>query len=109
VVRANQRLSDARTKLIQLEDARLHKEQDIEQNKAVASRSDTSPSAQQEFEEAVLPRLKSELELLQKQEQQARAEQAEAERHLRDEQMKLEELNDLLDRYNTALEQVGAK
>lgn len=65
--------------------------------------------SQQTFEEVVLPRLKSELELLQKQEQQARAEQAEAEQHLRDEQMKLEDLNDLLDRYNTALEQVGPK
>jgi chromosome segregation ATPase len=109
VARANQRVSDVRTRVIQLEDARHHKAQDIEQDKAVANRSDTSPNSQQEFEEVVFPRLKSELELLQKQEQQAQAEQAEAEQHLRDEQMKLEELNDLLDRYNTALEQVGRK
>lgn len=109
VARANQRVSDVRTKVIGLEDARHHKAQDIEQDKAVANRSDTSANSQQEFEEVVLPRLKSELELLQKQEQQARAEQAEAEQHLRDEQMKLEELNDLLDRYNTALEQDGPK
>jgi len=46
---------------------------------------------------------------LQKQEQQARAEQAETEQHLRDEQVKLEELNALLDRYNSALEQAGQK
>lgn len=109
VARASQRLSDARTKVIQLEDARHHKSQDIEQDKAVANRSDTSPNAQQEFEETVLPRLKSELELLQKQEQEAQAEQAQAEQHLRDEETKLEELNDLLNRYNIALEQVGAK
>lgn len=109
VARANQQVSDARTRVIQLEDARHHKAQDIEQDKAMANRSDTSPSSQQEFEEVVLPRLKSELELLQKQEQQARTEQAEAEQHLRDEQVKLEELNDLLDRYNSALEQVGPK
>src|SRR5882757_4760053 len=63
VARASQRVSDVRTK-------------DIQQDKAVANRSDTSQNSQQEFEEIVLPRLKSELELLQKQEQQARAEQA---------------------------------
>ena len=108
VARANQRVTDARTKVMQLEDARHHKAQDIEQNKAMANR-DTSPNAQQEFEEVVLPRVKSELELLQKQEQQARAEQAETEQHLRDEQVKLEELNALLDRYNSALEQAGQK
>jgi hypothetical protein len=45
---------------VQLEDARHHKAQDIEQNKAMANR-DTSPNAQQEFEEVVLPRLKSAL------------------------------------------------
>jgi hypothetical protein len=108
VARAYQRVSDARTKVMQLEDARHHKAQDIEQNKAMANR-DPSPNAQQEFEEVVLPRAKSELEQLQKQEQQARAEQAETEQHLRDEQVKLEELNALLDRYNSALEQAGQK
>jgi hypothetical protein len=109
VARATQRVSDARSRVSQLEDARHHKAQDIEQDKAVANRSDTSPNSQQEFEEVVLPRLKSELELLQKQEQQARAEQIEAEQQLRDEQVKLEGLNDLLDRYNNALEEASRK
>lgn len=57
----------------------------------------------------VLPRLKTQLETLQKQTQQARGEQAEAEQQLRDEQAKLDELNALLDRYNTALEEVGQR
>jgi hypothetical protein len=57
----------------------------------VANRSNTSPSSQQEFENVVLPRLKSELEPLQKQEQQARTEQAQAEQHLRNEQVELED------------------
>jgi hypothetical protein len=61
-------------------DARHHKVQDFEQDKAVANRSNTSPNSQQEFENVVLPRLKSELELLQKQAQQPRTEQAQAER-----------------------------
>ena len=47
------------------------------------------------------------LELPQKQEQQARAEEAEAEQRLRDEQIKLDGLNDLLDRYNNALANLG--
>jgi hypothetical protein len=88
VTRANRQVGDVRAKVLQLEDARLHKAQDIEQNKAIANR-DTSPNAQQEFDEVVLPRMKSELDLLQKQERQARAEQAEAEQHLRDEQHEL--------------------
>ena len=94
--------------LPELENAKNRKAQDIEQNRAVADRSN-SANVQQEFDEIYLPRWKAELELLQKQEQQARAEQAEAEQHLRDEQIKLEELNELLDRYNTALEQVAPK
>jgi hypothetical protein len=57
----------------------------------MANRSNTSPSSQQEFENVVLPPLKSELELLQKQEQQARTEQAQAEQHLRNEHVELED------------------
>lgn len=108
VVRATQRVSDARSRVTELEDARNHKARDIEQDRAELNRSN-APNAQQEFEEVVLPRLKSELDLLQKQEQQARAEQAEAEQQLRDEQVKLEELNDLLNRYNNALEEMDRK
>jgi DNA repair exonuclease SbcCD ATPase subunit len=107
VARATQRLGDVRSKVTQLEDARNHKAQAIEQDRAMVDSNE--PNAQREFDDVVLPRLKGDLELLQKQEQQARAEQAEAEQRLRDEQMKLDELNALLDRYNTALEQVSQK
>jgi len=47
--------------------------------------------------------------MLQKQERHARTEEAEAEQQVRDEQVKLDGLNNLLDRYNTALEEVGRK
>ena len=67
------------------------------------------PNAQRGFEDVVLPSLKSQLELLQKQEQQMRAEEAEAEQQLRDEQVKLDGLNDALDRYNNALEDASTK
>jgi hypothetical protein len=108
VTRATQRVSDARSRVTQLEEARNHKAQDIKQIRAAMNRSD-NPNAPREFEETVLPQLTSELERFQKQEQQARAEQIEAEQQLRDEQVKLEGLNDLLDRYNSALEEVGRK
>jgi len=108
VARATQRVSDARQRIAQLEDARSHKAQDVEQDRAALNRNN-EPNAQQDFEEVVLHRLKSELKLLQRQEQQARAEQAEAEQQLQNEQVKLDGLNDLLDRYNDALEKVGRK
>jgi chromosome segregation ATPase len=108
VARAMQRVGDARSRVTQLEDARHHKTQDIEQDREAVNRSNSS-NAQPEFDQVVLPRLKSELELLQRQEHQARAEQAEAEQQLRDEQVKLDGLNDLLDRYNNALQEVGRK
>jgi chromosome segregation ATPase len=108
VGRATQRVSDARSRVTQLEDARNHRTQDIEQGRAAADHSDV-PNARQNFEEVDLPRLKSDLELLQKQEQQVRAVQAEAEQQLRDEQTRLDGLNDLLDRYNNALEEAGRK
>lgn len=108
VARATQHVSDARQRVAQLEDARNHKAQDIEQDHAAVNHSNET-NAQRDFEEVVLPRLKSELELLQRQEQEGRAEQAQAEQQLRDEQVKLDGLNDLLDRYNNALEEVGRK
>jgi valyl-tRNA synthetase len=107
VAHATQRVSDARSRVTQLEEARNNKAQDIKQIRAAMNRSD-NPNAPREFEETVLPQLTSELERLQKQEQQARAEQIEAEQQLRDEQTRLAGLNDLLDRYNNALEEAGA-
>jgi chromosome segregation ATPase len=106
VDRATQRVSEARQRVEQLEDARNHKAQNSEQDRASVTAA-TSPSAQQEVEEVALPQLTSELEHLEIQEQQARAEQAKAERQLRDELAKLDRLNDLLDRYDNALEKVG--
>jgi hypothetical protein len=108
VARATRGLSDARLKLAQAESERNKKAIQIESAKAATSHSD-APDAQRHFEEVVLPGLNSELEMLQKQEQQTRAEVAEAEQQLRDERMKLDALNDSLDRYNNALEEIGRK
>jgi chromosome segregation ATPase len=108
VARATQGLSDARLKLAQAESERNKKAIQIESAKAATSHSD-APDTQRHFEEVVLPGLNSELEMLQKQEQQTRAELVEAEQQLRDERTKLDALNDSLDRYNNALEEIGRK
>jgi hypothetical protein len=108
VARAMQRVSDARSNLAKAETGKVQKALEIEERRAASNHSDNAKS-QQVFDEVELPRLKAELELLQKQERQARAEEAEAEQQLRDEQTKLDGLNDLLDRYNNALEEVGRK
>lgn len=108
VARATQRVSDARSRVNQLALDRNQKAIDIEADTAAANHSD-KPEFKQGFEEVELPRLKAELQMLQKQEQQARDKQAEAEQQLRDEQAKLDELDNLLNRYNSALEEVGGK
>jgi len=108
VAHAMQRLNDARSKSERLQTEKNNKALEIQQARNATSHSD-NPNAQQNFEEVVLPTLKSQLEVLQRQEQQAKAQEAEAEQQLRDEQARLAGLNDLLDRYNNALEEVGRK
>ena len=101
-----QRVIDARSNVAKAETGKNQKALEIQQGGAASNHSD-SAQFRQMFEEVELPKLKAELELLQKQERQARGEEAEAEQQLRDEQTKLDGLNDLLDRYNNALEQIG--
>lgn len=108
LARAMQRVSDARSNVTKAETGKNQKALEIQQGTAALNHIDNA-QARQMFEEVELPKLKFELALLQKQEQQARAEEAEAEQQLRDEQTKLDGLNDLLDRYNNALEEAGRK
>jgi hypothetical protein len=108
VAHATQRLSDARSRVANLESAENDKNEEIRQAKTHADHSQ-DPHEQQALDEVVLPRLNSQLELLQKHERQAQAEQADAEQQLRDEQAKLEALNDVLDRYYVALEEEARK
>jgi hypothetical protein len=108
VARANQNLGDAKAKLAEAESAKNKRAIDFQQVKAAVSHGE-APDAQTHFEEVVAPAFKAEMDLLEKDEQQARARESEAEQRLRDEQTKLDGLNDLLDRLNTALEEAGRK
>ena len=108
VMRATQRVSDAKSRVTQTEEEKNRKTQDIKQMRSEMDLAD-NPTIRRELEEVMIPRLTAELELIQRHEQQARAEQAEAEQQLRDETIKLESLNDTLDRYNNALEDSSRK
>lgn len=108
VARATQRLSDARANLANAISRKNEKVIQIQQARAATSHSQ-APDAQTHFEEVALPTLKSELEILEKEEQRARAQEAEAAQQLRDEQTKLDALNDTLDRLNAALEDAGKR
>ena len=63
-----------------------------------------NPQEQAHFEEVVLPELKAQLEMLEKQEGQTRTQENEAQQQLRDAKTKLDGVNDLLDRLNASLE-----
>jgi len=78
VAQAMQRLNDARSTSQRLETEKNNKALEIQQARNATSRSD-GPNAQQNFEEVIFPTLKSQLEILQRQEQQAKAQEAEAE------------------------------
>jgi len=108
VEHARQGRNDARLRLAQAQSDTSKKAIQIQSAKDAVNHSD-APDARTHFEEVVLPELKSELEMLQKQEQKAHREEVEAEQQLRDEQVKLDGLNDFLDRYNAALEEVVRK
>ena len=107
VSHAQQRLSDSRLRVAQAESDKDKLAIQIKNAESAMAHSD-SPDAKH-LEDIVLPSLKSELEMLRKQEQEARTQEAEAQQQVRDEQAKLDELNGLLDRYNNALEEVGRK
>ena len=87
VARATQGLSDSRLKLARTESEGNKKAIQIESAKTATSHSDAPPMLRDILKRFVLPGLNSELEMLQKQEQQTRAEVAEAEKQLRDERM----------------------
>ncbi|SRR6266498_3658667 len=108
VARANQRLSDARSGLANVVSTKNELAVYIQQADATA-KSSQNGDARIHFEEVELPALKSRLETSGREEQKARAREAEAEQQLRDEQAKLDALNDTLDRLNAALEEVSRR
>ena len=108
VARATQRVNDARTNVSNAEAAKDRTKSEIQKTQATVNNSQ-NPGEPEHFENVVIPMLKSQLEMYEKQEQQAQAIESEAENQLREERDKLDGLNDLLDRLNVALEETGQK
>src|ERR1700730_14431560 len=73
VAHAMQRLNDARSKSERLESEKNNKALEIQQARKASN--GNNPDAQQHFEEVILPTLKSQLEVLQQQDQQAKAQE----------------------------------
>lgn len=107
VARANQHLSDTRIKLSDSEHRKNDMEMGLKQTETTISSSQNP--AEVEHAQEVLPVMKSRLEFSESEEQQAQSQEAEDEEQLRTEQAKLDELNDLLDRYYNALEKTGSE
>ena len=108
LARAKDHLSDARAKLAEVQTNKSNLTIHIEQTRTEANHS-ANPQEQAHFEEVALPEMKAELEMLEKQERQTRARENEAEQQLRDEQVKLDGVNDLLDRLNASLEDASRR
>jgi chromosome segregation ATPase len=108
VARANQRLSDARSGLANVVSTKNALAVYIQQADATAESSQNA-EARIHFEQVELPGLKSRLETSRREEQEAQAREVEAEQQLREEQAKLDALNDTLDRLNAALEDVSRR
>ena len=103
VTRAKDHLTDVRTKLAEVQSHKSDLKIHVEQMRTEVNHSG-NPQEQAHFEEVVLPELKAQLEMLEKQEGQTRTQENEAEQQLRDAKTKLDGVNDLLDRLNASLE-----
>lgn len=108
VVRANQRLSDIRIKLANLVTDKGEVTNQLRQIEAIVKNSQNAEE-QRHSEEVLLPELRSRLAIVMKAEQEARVQETEAIQQMRDEQLKLDGLNDTLDRLNNVLEEMTRK
>lgn len=106
VVRANQNLSDVRNKLANIVTERNELTRQMQQVEALM-RNSANPDERSHSEEVLLPELKARLAYVSKTEQEAREQESEAMQRTHDEQIKLDALNDTLDRLNSALEERG--
>jgi chromosome segregation ATPase len=104
VTRASQRLDDARSKLAAVQASRKRGAADIKRFEEVLREHTENNSAERKQIEDWLSRAKPDLEASANEEQLQQAREAEAEDLLRNEQAKLEELQERLDELDRALE-----
>jgi chromosome segregation ATPase len=101
VARASQRLDEAKMELDQLQRRRRYAEFQIKRNEESRDRAE-NPAQRKQFEDAI-SELKSEMEESVPEEQNAQVREMELDQQLRIEQAKLDQLQDQLDRLDTAV------
>jgi chromosome segregation ATPase len=104
VVRASQRVDDARARLTETQANRAKQTSDIKQHEDFVSHTENSPADRKQVEEEVLPQLKARLTPLENEEQQRQTREIEAADQLRAERAKLGELQEQLDRLEKILQ-----
>jgi chromosome segregation ATPase len=106
VTRATQALSDARSKLASVLSNKGKIAAHIQEVEEIEKRSQ-NPDERSHIDEVELPQLKSQLETLGNEEQQAQTRKSDAEEQLRTEQSKLDAVHNLLNRLDNSLEEIG--
>lgn len=107
VARARQRLDEGRSKLTQVQAQRMNAAAQIQNYED--SKSHIQNPIEREDSEQALSQLKAKLDRLGNEEQQSQVGAREAEEQLQSEQEKLNGLQDLLNRLDSALESFGSK
>jgi len=97
VARVSQLLNDLRSKLVEAQDHRTHLAAAMKTNEELLDNAELSPASRKETQ-AMISRIKIELEAVSAQEQQAQGAETEAQDQLRIEQAKLSGLEDKVDR-----------
>jgi chromosome segregation ATPase len=106
VTHATQALSDARSRLANVVSNRSKIAARIQEVEEIEKRSQNADE-RSHIDDVELPQLKSQLETLGNEEQQAQTRKSDAEEQLRTEQSKLGALHDLLGRLDNSLEEIG--
>jgi chromosome segregation ATPase len=108
VDRASQRLDEARRVLAKTRDERKFAAANIKQNEDFAANMD-KPEEQRKSAENMLAEFRTRLQSLDSDEQQYQSREIEAEQQLRDEEVRLSDLRNQLDRLDKTLEDAGRR
>ena len=106
VARASEHLYGAREKLARIQDERRHVAAEIKQHEKFVDNTENTPNERKDFENR-LPDEKARLEFLESSEQQQQTLEIEAERYLQEEETRLNELREQLERLDKTLQIAG--
>ena len=108
VARASQRLDEIREKLARTQDERKHLAADVKQTEDLVNNTDNTTAQRKAFENR-LAEVKTRLESSESDKQKDQSQEIDAEQQLREEETKLTDLRDQLDRLDKTLENAGRR